>query len=135
MKPYIEPQRATRVAINSKFSLIGIGTGAGAIHMTNFPCEVGIVPKSQKLEVPNMSNKPTGEVTALDWSSDGYVLAVGWKHGWGIFSVGGKCLALGIGVNEAIDEAKYVEPSLLSETHATSIAGSKMLSCMGSRTW
>jgi hypothetical protein len=43
-------------------------------------------------------------VTALEWSSDGYVLAVGWKHGWGLFSVGGKCLASGIGVNEVVEE-------------------------------
>jgi len=109
VKPYVESRRATCVAINSKFSLIAIGTCAGAFHLTNFPSEMGVVPKSQKIEIPSMFSKPTGEVTALDWSSDGYVLAVGWEQGWGIFSVGGKCLAFGVGVNEVIDEGKYVE--------------------------
>jgi len=69
-----------------------------------------VVPKSQKIEIPNPFNKQTGEVTVLEWSSDGYVLAVGWKNGWGIFSVGGKCLASGFGVNEIVDEEKYVNP-------------------------
>ena len=69
---------------------------------------MGIIPKSQTIEVPNPFNKPTGDITALEWSSDGYVLAVGWKHGWGIFSVSGKCLAFGVGVNDDVDEEKYV---------------------------
>lgn len=56
--------------------------------------------------MPNPFNRQTGEVTALEWSSDGYVLAVGWKHGWGLFSVGGKCLASGIGVNEFVEEER-----------------------------
>ena len=78
-----------------------------------------------------MFNTPTGEVRALDWSSDGYVLAVGWEQGWGIFSVGGKCLAFGVGVNEVVDEGKYVELSLSLEMRATSHAGSRTFSCTG----
>lgn len=45
---------------------------------------------------------------AMEWSSDGYVLAVGWDHGWGIFSVGGRCLACGFGVDDLVDEDKCV---------------------------
>lgn len=78
----------------------------GEIQFTNFPSEQGIIPKSQKIEVPNPFNRQTGEITALEWTSDGYVLAVGWKHGWGIFSVGGKCIVSDIGVHETIDEEK-----------------------------
>ncbi|CAA7259964.1 unnamed protein product [Cyclocybe aegerita] len=104
---YRDQNHATWVAVNSKFSLIAIGTHGGGIQFTNFPSEIGIMPKSQKIEVPNPFNKQTGDITALEWSSDGYVLAVGWKHGWGIFSVGGKCLASGIGVDEAVDEEKF----------------------------
>ena len=79
---------------------------SGGIQFTNFPSAEGIVPKSHKIDVPNPFNRQTGEVTALEWSSDGYVLAVGWKHGWGLFSVGGKCLASGIGVNEFVEEER-----------------------------
>jgi hypothetical protein len=84
----------------------------GEIQFTNFPSEEGVIPKSQKIQVTNPFNKPTGEVTALEWTSDGYILAVGWKHGWGIISVGGKCIVADIGVHEAIDEEKYVYNSL-----------------------
>ncbi|KAF8973675.1 RIC1-domain-containing protein [Flammula alnicola] len=107
VRNYEEPKRATSIAINSKFSLIAIGTHGGGIQFTNFPSEEGIVPKSQKIDVPNPFNRQTGEITALEWSSDGYVLAVGWRHGWGIFSVGGKCIVSGIGVHETIDEDRF----------------------------
>ena len=80
---------------------------SGEIQFTNFPSAEGFVPKSHKIDVPNPFNRQTGEVTALEWSSDGYVLAVGWKHGWGLFSVGGKCLASGIGVNEFVEAERY----------------------------
>ncbi|KDR85280.1 hypothetical protein GALMADRAFT_83897 [Galerina marginata CBS 339.88] len=104
---YEEPKRATSVAINNKFSLIAIGTHGGEIQFTNFPSEEGIIPKSQKMNVPNPFNRKTGPITTLEWTSDGYVLAVGWKHGWGVFSVGGKCLVSAFGVNDAIDEEKF----------------------------
>jgi RAB6A-GEF complex partner protein 1 len=42
----------------------------------------------------------------MEWSADGYVLAVGWEHGWGIFSVGGRCLASGFGVDDMVNEEK-----------------------------
>lgn len=105
-KPYFQPQQASCIAINNKFSLIAIGTYAGTIHFTNFPSELGVVPKSQKIDVPNTYNRQTGEVNSMEWTSDGYVLAVGWKHGWGIFSVCGKCLAFSVGVNDAVDEER-----------------------------
>lgn len=40
----------------------------------------------------------------MEWSSDGYVLAVGWEHGWAIVSVGGRCLASGFGVDDVDNE-------------------------------
>ncbi|KAF9458722.1 RIC1-domain-containing protein [Collybia nuda] len=104
---YEEPQRAVAIAINGKFSLIAVGTFSGGIEFTNFPSEEGITPKSQTIQIPNPYNRQTGEVCTLEWSSDGYVLAVGWKHGWGIFSVGGRCLASGLGVDDLVDEERF----------------------------
>lgn len=43
----------------------------------------------------------------MEWSSDGYVLAVGWKTGWGLFSVGGRYLAGGSGVDDFVDTERY----------------------------
>ncbi|KAG6885709.1 hypothetical protein C0993_010881 [Termitomyces sp. T159_Od127] len=81
---YEEPRRAVAIAINE-----------------------GVTPKSKTIQVPNPYNRVTGEVCALEWSSDGYVLAVGWRHGWGIFSVGGRCLASGFGVDDIVDEDRF----------------------------
>lgn len=43
----------------------------------------------------------------MEWSSDGYVLAVGWEHGWAIFSVGGRCLASGFGLDDVVDSSRF----------------------------
>ncbi|KAF8634465.1 hypothetical protein AX15_000906 [Amanita polypyramis BW_CC] len=104
---YNEPRRAMVVAVNNKFSIIAIGTQSGALEYANFPSKTGVMPRSQHIYAPESFNKQTGEVCALEWSSDGYVLAVGWRHGWGIFSVGGRCLALAFGPGDTIDKSKF----------------------------
>jgi hypothetical protein len=76
------------------------------VELTNFPSQAGIISKSQPLHVPNPYNRKSGPVCTMEWSSDGYVLAVGWQHGWGIFSVGGRCLACGFGLEDSADEEK-----------------------------
>lgn len=75
---------------------------------TSFPSEQGVLPETQDVEAPNPYNKSTGTVRIMEWSSDGYVLAVGWEHGWAIFSVGGRCLASGFGVEDTVDEDRCV---------------------------
>ena len=64
------------------------------------------MPKAHELQIPNPHNISMGSVTTMEWSSDGYVLAVGWQAGWAIFSVGGRCLAWGFGPGDSIDELK-----------------------------
>ncbi|KAJ3897367.1 hypothetical protein F5879DRAFT_983118 [Lentinula edodes] len=100
---YFEPRRAVRIAINAKFSLIAVGMLGGGIQYTTFPADEGAVPTSQQIEIHNPFNRRTGPVCSMEWSLDGYVLAVGWQHGWGFFSVGGRCLVSGFGV-EDVDE-------------------------------
>lgn len=75
--------------------------------MINFPSEEGTTPRSDTYAIPASANyraRKTGPVRAMEWSSDGYVLAVGWECGWAIWSVGGRCLAWGFGVEEHVDE-------------------------------
>ncbi|KAL0950714.1 hypothetical protein HGRIS_007490 [Hohenbuehelia grisea] len=98
-----DPNRAVVVAVNGKFSLIAIGTQGGSLEFTNFQLEDGPPPKVQPVSIPHYG-RPTGPICAMEWSSDGYVLAVGWKHGWGVFSVGGRCIAHGFGVDDVDDE-------------------------------
>lgn len=84
---------------------------SGTLEFKNFPSQEGVVPKSQVIEIPNPFHRRTGEVCALEWSSDGYVLAVGWTYGWGVFSVGGRCLASGFEVEDTLDESRHVVSS------------------------
>lgn len=129
---YFEPMRAVRIAVNAKFSMIAVGMLGyldlfffdmhtrfthiillrGGIQYSSFPTEEGILPAFQKVEIPSLFNRQTGRVCSMEWSSDGYVLAVGWQHGWGIFSVGGRCLVSGFGV-EDVDEKKFVDMPFL----------------------
>jgi hypothetical protein len=51
------------------------------------------------LALPAGTRTP-GAVRALEWSADGYVLACGWENGWAVWSVGGRCLACGMGMDQ-----------------------------------
>jgi hypothetical protein len=104
---YEEPRRAVVVAINGKFSLTAVGTQGGSVELATFPLQGGVAPPTQQLQIPNPYNRRTGPVCALEWASDGYVLAVGWQCGWAIFSVGGRCLASGFGVEDTVDEERF----------------------------
>ncbi|KDQ20395.1 hypothetical protein BOTBODRAFT_26402 [Botryobasidium botryosum FD-172 SS1] len=103
-----ESQHARVVAINAKFTLVAVGTDGGSIVISNYPLN-GVPPQqTQTLSPPTphpLAGRPrvpggTGPVRAMEWSSDGYVLAVGWERGWAVWSVGGRCLAWGLGVGQ-----------------------------------
>ncbi|KAF7340016.1 RIC1 domain-containing protein [Mycena venus] len=109
---YNEPRRAVAVAINGKFSLVAVGMANGAVQYTPFPSGIAssATPQSVKIQVPTPYNRAIGPVCTMEWSGDGYVLAVGWRDGWAIFSVGGRCLAKGFGVEDVdinVDGAKF----------------------------
>ncbi|KAJ7814122.1 RIC1-domain-containing protein [Mycena olivaceomarginata] len=108
---YTEPRRAVAVAINGKFSLVAVGMVNGAVQYTPFPSGLtSAPPQSVQIQVPTPYNRAVGPVCTMEWSGDGYVLAVGWRDGWAIFSVGGRCLAKGFGVEDVdtnIDGAKF----------------------------
>ena len=81
---------------------------SGNVEYTSFPSQLGVAPKPQVLETPQPFHvKDRGPVCAMEWSSDGYVLAVGWKKGWAVWSVAGRCLAWSFGSENQTDESKY----------------------------
>jgi WD40 repeat protein len=105
---YEQPRRAVKVAVNMRFSLIAIGTRCGNVEYTSFPSQRGVTPKPQVLEAfQSYHIKERGSVCAMEWSSDGYVLAVGWEKGWAVWSVAGRCLAWGFGLENQTDESKF----------------------------
>ncbi|KAJ7693644.1 RIC1-domain-containing protein [Mycena rosella] len=106
---YNEPRRAVAVAVNGKFSLVAIGMAGGGLQYTPFPSGLS-TPPSVQIQVPIPYNRSIGPVCTMEWSGDGYVLAVGWRDGWAIFSVGGRCLAKGFGVEDVdthVDGSKF----------------------------
>ncbi|EIW86459.1 RIC1-domain-containing protein [Coniophora puteana RWD-64-598 SS2] len=112
-RAYAEPRRAVDIAVNSRYSLIAVGTQSGAVELTSFPTQERPTPQPQVLSQPNPHNRPTGPVSAMQWSSDGYVLAVGWRHGWATFSVGGRCLASSLGIVDNLDSEKFEDTFML----------------------
>ena len=77
----------------------------GVVTCANLPSLDGGMPQAQVLQIPQLYTKDkTGRVCSMEWSSDGYALAVGWEHGWAVWSVGGRCLAWGFGVEYEVDE-------------------------------
>ncbi|KAI0304643.1 RIC1-domain-containing protein [Russula brevipes] len=108
MDDYEQPRRAVKVVVNMKFSLIAVGTQCGNVEFTSFPSQLGAAPKPQVLETPqSYLIKDKGSVCAMEWSSDGYVLAVGWEKGWAVWSVAGRCLAWNFGLENQADESKF----------------------------
>jgi hypothetical protein len=127
---YEQPRRAAKVVVNMKFSLIAVGTQwyvtyfllffahryvcydthtpSGNVEYSSFPSHRGVTPKPQVLETPQFYHiKDRGPVCAMEWSSDGYVLAVGWEKGWAVWSVAGRCLAWSFGWENQTDESRY----------------------------
>lgn len=109
--PYDEPRRATSVAVNARFALVAVGTHGGAVQLAPLPAQGGPAPPVQVLALPAgaVGRRVTGAVRAMEWSSDGYVLAVGWERGWAVWSVGGRCLASAVGVEEQVDEERFLD--------------------------
>ena len=85
---------------------------SGNVEYTSFPSKLGVSPKPQVLNTPESYHiKDRGPVCAMEWSSDGYVLAVGWERGWAVWSVAGRCLAWSFGLENQTDESKYEKRS------------------------
>ena len=80
---------------------------SGTVEISSFPAAEGEIPKSQFLQLPTLygHTKP-GRVCTMQWSSDGYALAVGWNNGWAVWSVGGRCLACSFGLQDDVDNER-----------------------------
>jgi len=55
-----------------------------------------------------LRSRGIGPVTALEWTSDGYALAVGWERGWALYTVGGRCIASNVWCEGEIVEQQCV---------------------------
>ncbi|KZV80378.1 RIC1-domain-containing protein [Exidia glandulosa HHB12029] len=112
--PFSPPQpsqsgsRATCAAMNAKFSIVAVGLSNGTVELSDIPAapDARSYPH-QILQPPPPPAQPPGPVKALEWSSDGYVLAVAWAGGWSVWSVSGRCLASGLAGEEVVDNPNF----------------------------
>lgn len=83
---------------------------SGAIHIYPFPLSTSSpAPRPtphQTLSLPAHWTD-TGPVQTMEWTSDGYALAVGWEKGWSVWSVGGRCLCWAVGVEGGASSARF----------------------------
>ncbi|KAK9463812.1 RIC1-domain-containing protein [Lipomyces oligophaga] len=75
-----------KIAINSRFSLIGVALKGGLIQIYNVKDYSGHIPLLKKIPAPFTS---FGDITVISWSPDGYALFVGYESGWALYSVYG----------------------------------------------
>ncbi|ORY97505.1 RIC1-domain-containing protein [Syncephalastrum racemosum] len=129
---------ATCVAINAKFSLIAVGTKSGKVFVYSAQNYTSPPALSHTLSLvaypssdPISRRADQGEyevnvVTSLEWTSDGYAVAVGYQHrGLAIWSVYGNLLS---SINETDDiflghknDADMMSPSRSQDAYVRGI--------------
>jgi hypothetical protein len=123
---YDEPRRATCATLNGRFSLVAVGTHGGGVLLAGLPAREGVPPPPESLALPAgmLGVRETGAVQCMEWSADGYVLAVGWKRGWALWSVGGRCLASSFGADDhQMDADKFQDAFMHGVRRLVSLAG------------
>ncbi|THH21002.1 hypothetical protein EW146_g469 [Bondarzewia mesenterica] len=110
---YNQPRRAVIVAVNSRFSLIAVGTQCGTVEYTTFPTQEGAPPKPQfwvpgnfELVVLAQSspNKPEGQVFTIPFAKSATTglhapipqsyLAANWPVRYSSISSDGRLIAI-----------------------------------------
>ncbi|KAH0607581.1 uncharacterized protein H6S33_002615 [Morchella sextelata] len=87
--PKTAAEKAERVSINARFSLIGVSCSGGSIYVYTVKDYNGGIPLSHIIPSPS-SPYSTGKATVISWSPDGYCLFSGYEKGWATWSVYGK---------------------------------------------
>ena len=100
-EPGTNGSKATKAAINARFSLIAVGCENGEVEVHVVKDYMGNVPLSHKLSL-SVSSAASGSITCLVYSPDGYCLFGGYEHGWAMWSVYGKPLASSFSVDRKL---------------------------------
>ncbi|KAI8987265.1 RIC1-domain-containing protein [Mycotypha africana] len=103
--------KATTVSINYRFSLIAVGTSQGTVYIYSVDGFYSTPKLSHKLQLPTWSAQNTdndkASIESLEWTSDGYALAVGYKtDGIALWSVYGSLLCTSKELDDTFTEAK-----------------------------
>lgn len=103
--------KATSVSINSKFSLIAVGTEKGVVYVYSAQNYSSTPVLSHKLVLTSWSSQSSGSqdnsVETLEWTSDGYAISVGFKRrGLAVWSVYGGLLCSSSEMDDVFDGEK-----------------------------
>ncbi|KAI8882813.1 RIC1-domain-containing protein [Backusella circina FSU 941] len=115
-------QDATHVSINPKFSLIAIGTKSGTVYVYSIQNYTSPPTLSHTLVLNSWSSQQSGDsnsVQSLEWTSDGYAIAVGFKKcGLAVWSAFGGLLCAS---SEMDDMFNGNSPHKLKDTYVRGI--------------
>lgn len=118
-----DSHKATSVSINSKFSLIAIGTNRGVVYVYSANSYTATPILSHKLELSSWAsqnssvNSEENSVETLEWTSDGYAISVGYKtHGIAVWSVYGGLLCASNEMDDVFGGDKYVSILIMLHT-------------------
>lgn len=104
--------KATSVSVNSKFSLIAVGTDKGIVYVYSAQNYSSVPVLSHKLVLTSWSAQSTqgsanNSVESLEWTSDGYAISVGFrKRGLAVWSVYGGLLCSSSEMDDVFDGEK-----------------------------
>ncbi|KAI9355717.1 RIC1-domain-containing protein [Zopfochytrium polystomum] len=94
-----EHEPATQISINSKLQLLAVGGKSGIVYIYLLSDDRAELRFSHQLRHPHQK---VGHVSALDWTSDGAALAVGWSTGgFAVWSAFGHLLMTSHGDDES----------------------------------
>ncbi|EIW68335.1 hypothetical protein M231_00343 [Tremella mesenterica] len=98
--------KALEVASNGRYGLIAVGCANGNVEIITLLPEPHPIRHSHTLDLKRSANLRTspGLVTCLQWTSDGFCLAVGYQHAWAVWSVSGRLA--GFGAREIVEETR-----------------------------
>ncbi|KAL7276296.1 WD40 repeat protein [Rhizina undulata] len=125
-------EKAVKVAINARFSLIGVACANGSILVYNARDYNGNIPLSHVVPPP-ATRFTMGATTFINWSTDGYCLFAGYEHGWATWSVYGKPGGNSFAANTALVERNAGDGFLAGVRDGSWIAGGGEILLVGSR--
>ncbi|PLN79428.1 WD40 repeat protein [Aspergillus taichungensis] len=119
--PKHEGERAVKVAVNARFSLLTVNCANGEILVYTAKDYFGNVPLSHKLQLP-ASPMTTGDLSFLSYSPDGYCLFAGYNRGWTTWSVFGKLVGNSFTSDRSLAKSK-AEDWVAGVSHGCWIGG------------
>ncbi|KAI9722813.1 MAG: hypothetical protein M1828_004509 [Chrysothrix sp. TS-e1954] len=127
--PTIDTERATKTAINSKFSLIAVACESGSIYLYAVRDYSGGITLLRELLSP-VGLTTSGLPTTLLYSPDRYCLFLGFERGWMTWSVHGQPGAMSFGIDGVLS-GKDTEAVHSGAKHASWISNGLELVVVG----